>query len=186
MIFNINFDAWKRQVLPPQLAAKTRLNDLLLAGLNAAKLLHEKFLLFREKTLYKLRWTSQTIYLEKLLNDRFNNGNPAFQNFELRQTPVGIYIAEPAGYNQQLYHWNKAEERHDAASWLKSELDADETRTRFSFNEAEMQANLDFVVKVPIALFDVTDIANAVLLANMRAWIELYRIAGSRYEFQNY
>lgn len=186
MIYIINFTEWVKQIIRPDLVNQPRAMAWFSAMLEGVKNLHEKFLMFREATLYKLRWTSQTIYLEKLLNDRFNNGNPAFQNFEQRQTPVGIYISEPAAFNQQLYHWNAAENRYDAVSWLQSELDADVTLTQYSFKESEMQANLDFVVNVPIALFDVTDPANQVLLSNFRGWIELYRIAGSRYTILNY
>lgn len=171
------------------LAAKQRLNDLLLALLETVQVAYTVFMAFREATLYKLQWTSQTIWLERLLNDRFNNGNPAFGNFELRISPVGIYIAEPNSFKQQLYRWNKAEQRHQAARYNRSELaamPANDARKIYRYDNSELEANNDFVVRVPIALLDVSDPANAVLLANMKAWIERYRIAGSRYIIENY
>lgn len=189
MIYTINFDRWKRQILPPALASKQRANDLLLAALDAVSGLHTKFLLYREATLYKLRWTSQTIYLEKLLNDRFNNGNPAFQDFETRLNPVGIYISDPASFKEGLFRWNKAENRHQAARYNQAELDLmppNDVRRKYRFCNSELEANNDFVVKVPIALFDVTDPINTATVANMKAWVELYRIAGVRYTIVNY
>lgn len=186
MTYNWNIDEWKKLLLPPRLAAKQRLNDLLLAMLEAVQGAYTMFMLFRKATLYRLRWTSQTIWLERLLNDRFNNGNPAFTNFELRSNPVGIYIDEPSSYIEQLYRWNAIEERHDAVRWNASELAANPALTQYRHNQAELEANLDFVVKVPLALLDVSDPVNAVTIANMRAWIEQYRIGGSRYVIINY
>lgn len=189
MIFNWNIREWIKLPSPPKFADKQRYLDLFWAALDSVKSLYDRFMMFREATLYKLRWTSQTIWLEKLLNDKFNNGNPAFQNFDLRQTPVGIYIGSPETFKEGLFRWNKAEERHQAARWNKDELAAmppNDPRRKYRFNNAELEANNDFVVKVPIALFDVSDPANAVLLANMKAWVELYRTAGSRYTIENY
>lgn len=189
MIFNWDFDGWKKLILPPRYNTKVRLNDILMALLESVKSSFSIFMAYREATLYRLRWTSQAIWLEKLLNDKFNSGNPAFGNFELRINPTGIYIAEPSNFKEGLFRWNKAEERHQAARWNKDELAAmppNDPRRKYRFNNAELEANNDFVVKVPMALFDVTDPANAVLLANMKAWIELYRTAGSRYTIENY
>lgn len=189
MIYNWNIDSWKKLILPPQLAVKQRLNDLLLAMLEAVQGAYDSFMTFRAATLYKLQWTSQTIWLERLLNDRFNNGQPAFGNFEMRINPVGIYIAEPVNFKEQLYRWNKAEQRHQAARYSRLELaamPANDARKKYRYNIGELEANSDFVVRVPLTLFDVSDPANAVLLANMMAWIERYRIAGNRYVIENY
>lgn len=189
MIYDWNIRNWIKLLSPPKFADKERYLDFMWAMLDGVKSLYDRFMLFREATLYKLQWSSQTIWLEKLLNDKFNSGNPAFLNFELRSTPVGIYIKEPDTFKNGLYRWNKSENRKDAARYNASELatfPANDTRRKYRFNDAELGANLDFVVMVPITLFDVTDPINAVVVAQLRAWIELYRIAGSRYELQNY
>lgn len=189
MIYNWAINAWKKLILPPLLVAKIRLNDLLLAMLEGVQQAYNAFMIYREATLYKLQFTSQTIWLERLLNDRFNSGLPAFSDFETRLNPVGIYISDPASFKEGLFRWNKAENRHQAARYNQAELDLmppNDVRRKYRFCNSELEANNDFVVKVPIALFDVTDPINTATVANMKAWVELYRIAGVRYTIVNY
>jgi hypothetical protein len=191
MIYGWNIAQWLKVILPPRLrvAIMPRLRDLFLSALDGVSTLHNTFMLFRESVLYRLKWTSQTIYLEKLLNERFNNDQPAFADFELRVNPVGIYITDPATYNEAIYRWNGVEQRHQARRYNRSELaamSAYDPRKKYRYNQSELGANLDFVVMVPYTVFDVSDTANAVQLANMKAWINLYLIAGSRYDIQNY
>lgn len=189
MIYNWNIANWKNLLLPPRKRNKQRLGDVFLSLLESMQVLYTGFMVFRQAMLYRLRWNSQTIYLELLLNDRFNNGAPAFIDFELRLLPIGIYIANPATFKEQIYRWNAIENRHQAARYNAAELAAmlpTDPRRKYRYNESELGANLDFVVMVPIALFDVTAPSNQNIVANMRAWIELYRIAGSRYTIENY
>lgn len=186
MIYNWNIGEWNNLLLPPRKLGKQRLSDMLLAMLEAVQGTYTLFMLFREAMLYRLRWTSQTIWLERLLNDRFNNGNPAFTNFEHRTGPIGIYIDEPSSYINQAYRWNTAEARHDVVRWNAAELSANPSLIRYRHNQSELDANLDFVAKVPMALLDVSNPANATMVANMKAWIEQYRIAWSRYTIVNY
>jgi hypothetical protein len=189
MIYNWNISEWKKLILPTRLVAQLRWNDMLLSMLEAVKSGYDLFMIFRNAILYKLQWTSQTIWLERLLNDRFNNGNPAFGNFDFRAYPVGIYIADPSNYKEGFFRWNISEQRHQAARYMRTELAgmaANDPRRKYRFNNSELEANNDFVVKVPLSLFDVSDPAHTGLLANMKAWIERYRIAGSRYTIVNY
>lgn len=186
MIFQWDIEAWKEWLLPPKLRGRARLGALLSVMLEGVRWAYEAFVEHRARTLYRLRYTGQTIWLEHLLNDRFNGGGPAFVNFEQRTGPVGIWIGEPESYVVQKYRWNGAEERYEVARWTAAELAAQPALTAYSYTAGELGANLDFVVWVPAGVLDVTDAGNAAAVAEMRGWIEQYRIAGSRYEIKNY
>lgn len=113
-MFNVDWDLLADNLLP-WYKRKPRIKGLLHVMFQPLKELHGQFLTFRDDTLYRLSITSQVIYLEKLLNDRFNGGSPArgaSNTVGLYDgAPVGIHITLPSSYILPNYIWNKAEQR---------------------------------------------------------------------------
>lgn len=113
-MYNVDWDLLAKHMLP-WFKRKQRFMDWLHVCLYPVKMLHSQFLTYRDETLYKLSITSQIMYLEKLLNDRFNQGLPSrgpSVNVGLYDGPeTGIYISMPQNTIYPLYVWNKIEQR---------------------------------------------------------------------------
>jgi hypothetical protein len=159
-------------------------NAWLQALLYPVKQLNEVFAAYTDSTYYALSITGQLLYLEKLLNDKFNGGLPARAASSTigmyDGTPTGIYISDPAGTILPQYVWNKAEERPAMVLYNKAEAE-DKTYLR---NIAEIDGEYDFIVNVPFSVGNVT--TNAQLMASIKAWVNVYRIAGKRFNVVNY
>lgn len=212
-MFNVNWGPLIHLNTPVRLRKAKRRNWLkaLLAPLVQ---LYQIFLQHRAKVLYRLAFTSQIIYLEKLLNDQFNNGAPAYTG----TTPTGIYIEDPTGNLVPHYIWNKAEQRPKTIIYnlWKSTVHytvgeycvyngqvyvAVTSNTNYSPNNVpskwathgspfylrnivEYSGQYDFIVKVPLAVGNIS--TNPLLEAQMKAWINEYRQVPRRYTIVNY
>ncbi|CAN5437591.1 hypothetical protein BH09BAC1_BH09BAC1_05080 [soil metagenome] len=174
-MFNLDFVLLSKWMLPAR-RRKAKLIAWLTAGMKAVAELYFAFLLFRAATLYKLSFTGQIIYLEKLLNDQFNNGYPAYTN----GLPTGIYISDPSTFIFPTYLWHKIEQRPKLYLYHKSEGKP----PAYLYHRAELNSQYDFIVNVPFQLGNV--VTDLVLLARIKAWINIYRIAGNRYKIVNY
>lgn len=198
-MYNVN---WKRFVrfLTPNFMRQLRQIAWLEVLVSQVKSLHIGFLLFREEIIYKLRFNSQIIYLEKRLNDKWDNTNR------------GIYIENTADIDRN-YLYNKIELR--PKTFLHNKYDPNRTyiigdwvvykrrvykavdviplnwppdlnpsewqnrreRTWF-YNQSEYISAFDFIVWVPVAVvFDINE---------MKAVINLYKLAGKRYQILTY
>lgn len=175
-MFNINWPLLILRLLPVERRRQMRMEWLrsLLAPFMA---LYNSFLVYREGTHYKLQFTGQIIYLERLLNDQFNAGNPAY---DTNGIPIGIYITDPTDNLIPVYVWNKIEVRPPLYLYNASES-ADPVYLR---NQVEFEGNYEYIVNVPIALGNV--ITDTLLAAKMRGWLNIYNIAGKRYKIINY
>jgi len=159
-MFNIDFNNIIQLMLPPFLR-KPKNIEWLKALVKPVIDLYIIFYAYRTQTLYSLCITGQVIYLEKLLNDKFNNGN------------VGIYIAD-GSYNNAPFLYNTAEARPDTFIYKTSEGKPD----LFLYNTAEYMIGNDFIVMVPVAItFDSNE---------MKSLINLYKLAGKQYSIQTY
>lgn len=113
---------------------------------------------------YNLQFTGQVVYLERILNDLFDNS--------LRR----IYIADPAGqYAVTTFLWNRIEAQATTYFYNKAEAATAPTVR----NRSEVFVALtDFVVKIPASL-------NVTLTKNqMKKIINRYRQAGKQYIFE--
>lgn len=180
MIFNINFLQWKNQLLPPRLVGKVRFSDLLDSMLSSVSVLHSTFLDFRREILFKLWFTGQVLYLEKVLNSKFNNDLPAYTVYPT--SPSGIYIVDAELYVQK-YRWNIIEGRVDIVRWTLTEVTSDPSRISYRRTLAEINNTLDFTVMIPNAVGSISD---PLFVSSIKAWINYYRQAGSRFTLQNY
>ncbi len=157
-MFNIDINTIIRQILPPFKRSQSIL-EYLRAAVHPLIELHQNFLEQRQKTLEYLAYNSQVIYLERLLNQVFNNGN------------TGIYISDAVQFDYWFLYNNA--EQHPQYLYNTSE-----NQPVFLYNEQEFDTNYDFIVWVPTAVtFNIN---------RMRALINRYKLAGKRYDIQTY
>lgn len=162
-----------------------RHNQWLQSILKPSSALYDQFLAHRAEMIYELSITGQTIDLEKLLNDKFNNGiaawtfNPVDYTYTVNDTN-GIYIIDNPNQLPDVVLWNEVENLDPV--WLYNEGEAGATDT-WLFNQSEYNTDPDFIVMIPIAVGDVTD---AVFAAQVMGWINQYRGSGTKCSLQNY
>jgi hypothetical protein len=161
-MFNINFNNVVDHNIPPKTGMpKPILKAWLYALIQPVIELYNIFYAYRTQTLYSLSITGQVIYLEKLLNDKYNNGN------------TGIYIAD-GSYKNAPFIYNTAEARPDTFIYNTAEGKPD----FFIYNTAEYMVGNDFIVMVPVAItFDSNE---------MTSLINLYKLAGKQFTIQTY
>lgn len=219
-MYNVDWDLLVSNLLP-WYKRKQKVKDYLHVLIHPLKQLHSQFITYRDDTLYSLAITSQVIYLEKYLNDKFNAGQPARDvsttvgNYD--GNPVGIYISSPSGSIYPLYLWNKAEERpkvylynkwsryvtynagefavYDNVVWKALDTTTDEEPDTYPlkwqyykdklylYNKSELGSQYDFVVNIPVAVGLVSD---AEFVAKVTAALNVYVIAGLRFQLVNY
>ena len=92
-VYTVDWSILLRLLLPTRLR-KPRILAFLNAAIEPIRMLYQSFLSFREASLYKVRFNSQIVYLEAVLNDQFDN--------ELRRIRIenatfkpGLYLYEP-------------------------------------------------------------------------------------------
>lgn len=162
-MFSVNFKNIIDQNLPPKTGTDTPITKAWLYSLIQPIIeLYAIFSSYRIQALYTLSFTGQVIYLEKLLNDTFNNGGTEIfiEDGILKIAPFLFNTAEDA---DPFYVFNTAE-TSEANLYL--------------YNTAEYTGNLDFIVKVPTALvFDDN---------HMKSLINKYKLAGKNYTIQTY
>lgn len=127
-------------------------------------ILHQLFLEFRSKSLYKVRHNSQIVYMEAVLNDEFDNDlrririvNNEFDNILYLYEPLErreVFIYEPED-NKPVYL---------AEAYLNEE-------------------GVDFIVYVPPDLQPVEAELNA-YLTKMRGLIDYYKLYSKNYKIE--
>ena len=162
-MFSVNFKNIINQNLPPKTGDDVQITKSWLYSLIQPIIeLYAIFSSYRIQALYTLSFTGQVIYLEKLLNDTFNNGGTEIfiEDGILKIAPFLFNTAEDA---DPFYVFNTAETNEE---------------NLYLYNTAEYTGNLDFIVKVPTALvFDENQ---------MKSLINKYKLAGKNYTIQTY
>lgn len=160
-MFSVNFKNIVNQNLPPKTGADVPITKSWLYSLIQPIIeLYAIFSSYRIQALYMLSFTGQVIYLEKLLNDTFNNGG------------TGIFIED--GGKIAPFIFNTEENEPDLFIYNTEENEPD----FFIYNTEEYPGNVDFIVKVPTALvFDDN---------HMKSLINKYKLAGKNYTIQTY
>lgn len=122
--------------------------------------LYNQLLLFRTNVLYKLTITPQVVYLEKMLNDRYDSA--------LRR----IYIVDGLSYNATYLYTSL--ELKPQFTYKKSE-----NNLWFLYTSGETgQFSFDFVVMVPNAI--------AFNQNEMISLLNTYKLAGKIYSIQTF
>src|SRR5574343_779038 len=155
-MFSVNFKNIVNQNLPPKTGADVPITKAWLYSLIQPIIeLYAIFSSYRIQALYTLSFTGQVIYLEKLLNDTFNNGG------------TEIFIED--GGKIAPFIFNTEENEPDLFIYNTEENEPD----LFIYNTEEYPGNVDFIVKVPTALvFDDN---------HMKSLINKYKLAGKNY-----
>lgn len=130
-IYTVN---WKKlaQQLVKGLLFKPKQTAWLYALIATVELLHSDFILFRKHIKYRLGITPQVVYLEKLLNDRFD-----YSDRRITIVKVLEYAALP------LYTKN---ENKPVRFYRKSENEPVVIYTK----EETAQFSVDFIIKIPV------------------------------------
>ena len=180
MNFNMNHDVLNEQHTP----ADERTPEgfaMVNVLLKQLKTLYNTFMASRSATLYKLKFTGQVMYLEKLLNEQFNNGLPSYTGL----VPTGIYIGKPLANVKRLVIRRKDELRPRLVKWKKADPAFNPLLHKRAVvrKQAEFYSNVDFIVYVPTACFDVnTDLQKVI---KMKGWINFYNDIAN-YSIVNY
>lgn len=128
------------------------------AILSGVAYVYELFIKFKDSTAYKLTITPQVCYLEKALNDRYDIADRRiFITDGISYDPLPLYLKVE---NKPVVLYTKEEDKV-AVLFTKSETGL------FS---------VDFIVNVPAAV--------AFAEAEMRAIVDVYKLAGKIYSIQ--
>ena len=100
-MFEIDFDKLLLQNTPESLQ-KNKFIALLLCLIGPIKLLYNDFKNYRKKTLMRLNYTGQTIYLIRLLEDTYNLPG-AFSIEEYLPEDINIYLFDPTETGIPVY-----------------------------------------------------------------------------------
>lgn len=156
-IFEVDFIKLSRLLMPPRLR-KINHVSWVQALINPVNSLYQQFRRNRDANLYRLKITPQVVYLEKLLNDRYDIA-------EKRIRLVDAINFEP------VYIYQEAEDKNRAL-YLESEA-----KPVYLYTEEEIgQVSADFYVMVPASVsFDESE---------MIALIDTYKLAGKSYKIK--
>ncbi|MVT09874.1 hypothetical protein [Chitinophaga tropicalis] len=157
-IFDIDYPKLVRLLIPPRMR-KLRHVAWLQALTNPVNYLYQQFKRNRDANLYRLNITPQVVYMEKLLNDRYD-----ISGRRIRIKDAITYTAEylyQDAENKPLYIY-KEEENKPVYLFTESEIGSD---------------SVDFYVLLPAGLSYNEN--------EMTALINNYKLAGKSYKIQN-
>lgn len=160
---------------------------------------HSTFQTESDRIVYQMSFNGQTIYLEHVLNDRFDPVNRGIY-IENVDSIVGLYIynkPEPKPKNYIYRKWNSTYTyavgeyaQHDTGVYRCVQVNTNSMpfignpdwqfhRGRVVIiNKSEVYAQDDFIVWVPVGVvFDINE---------MKALINYYKLAGKKYSIQTY
>jgi hypothetical protein len=147
-------------------------------------LLYNSFINYRNSILYRIQFNSQVIYLEKALNDTFNNGALAWIGIWPSLTPNGIYISEPPLPIKKSIMYSKSDGVNGIILYSNTD-NVSPPRTKFiMYGNSDYNNEVDYIINVPIALIDFS--ASPDRLNDYKAFVNQYNKAGSRYKIVNY
>lgn len=145
-----------RDLLLPTFKRKPKIRAYLLAWLMPISNLYTAFMKFRKDTLYKINHNGQVVYLQKVLNDRFDN--------TLRR----IYITDGI-INEPTFIYKHVEDRPVYLG------------TRYIYSREELQfRDVDFIVVLPYDM-----VLSDEELIRMKSLLNYYKLASKTYRIIN-
>lgn len=118
-----------------------------------------KFYEYFEEKKYELTFNGQVIYLEHLLNDKFDNVLRRIYIGDASQTP-NVFLFNHSEHNEPLYLYNNSQN----------------INTTYLFNASEETPGVDFIVYIPIGF-----VYNENLF---KKYLNKFKTAGKRYKIQ--
>lgn len=162
---NIDFRALATKLSPPKLR-QLRLIDWLVSLLKPLEEVNFLFKNFRKQAIYKVVHNGQVVYLEKVLNDRYDNS--------LRR----IYITDAFEFDPTYIY----PEDEELPVYIYPE---NEDQPRYIYPESVFgESNVDFIVFVPLDLQPSNPTTLNNFLIQMRSLINFYKLASRRYSIQ--
>ena len=164
-MFDFDFRNTIKRLLHPFLR-KVKQIALIMVFLKTIRGLKDEFIFFRNKTEYDIKFNSQTLSLEARLNQQYN-------------LPMGtIYIETVSLADDAVYiFWLSENQQPVHVGWL-SEVAIDPIYISWFSEPPPSGVGVEFIVWVPSTLnFDEEQ---------MKAIINLYKLAGKRYIIQPY
>lgn len=196
--FNINWLKIIKEHLPADLRVISVI-EFLQVVISPFVEIYGEFMAKYQVLVYKVRFTGQVIYLEKILNDKFSPTSGGIYIVDGQTTPKkylyrksegkppqyryrkwkGTYNYVPGDfgiYGNKVYKCLAAHTNilplGNPTYWVYH------TEVTYRRRNAEFNIQFNFIVKVPASLtFDST---------SMRAIIDYYRLAGKRYKIETY
>lgn len=160
MNFNWDIDVWAVNETAEEVRKEPWLSYLR-AVLKPVKVLYAQFLTYRGDTLKKMRYNSQQIVLQNLLNDMFDNTQRRITVTTIYDILKPPYVAQQSE-NQPLYVSTQAE------------TDLDDDLIVYISQQSELGVNYDFIVEC----------ADGSLTANqeirLKAIVNYYRLASKK------
>ena len=133
------------------------------ALLSPIRELHEQFLTYRKRALYRVRHNSQIASMEEVLNDNFDN-------FERRIRIVNVLFKEPVFFYEP-------EENREVFFY-----EPDDEKPVYFYEAEDFEGEgVDFLVCVPPSMKPVTLVAETALLTRMRGQIDYYKLYSKNY-----
>lgn len=162
-VYNINWEEFIRDKIPPELRTPI-FEKYVLSLTEANRQLFYQFLAFRIQAIYKVSHNSQVVYLQKMLNDKFD---PVARRIRV----ANAVIKEPVWF---------FEVDDDKPVWFYNPED----NNPVDFNEESdlLGDNVDFRVLVPIQLKPSTAIAEEAYIIKMSAQINYYKLFSKNYK----
>lgn len=155
--FDIDWTLAVKRMLP--MAKKSQWHiDWLYSIIKGIRTVYTQFITFKDDTLRQLSYNSQTLLLEKALND------------ELDSALERIYIQNDVDLLEESFCYFISEAQDDATACFLSESPAP---YNYTYSVFEYNSNYDFRVYVPTALSG--------MLAQVRFIVDFYKLAGKRY-----
>lgn len=162
-MYSINLNILINWCIPPFLRKaflKALLSSLLISIQNTYNNLRD----YRDLKNYELAITPQVIWLEKMLNDKYD------------AVWARIYIEEYM-LDERMYIFNKSEIEHPPYIYNKSENQP----KNYISNSGESNIDIFFKVRVPQTIFNLLLANNSSLLNEMKANINKYKVYGTYY-----
>lgn len=159
-IYRYDLSKLVRRLTPPRWRNPFNLHwyETLLSPINYSQ---DRFVAFKDQALIELSYNGQTMYLEKMLNDRFD--------------PTHRRIIIQHEEDNSVFWYLEAEGQ--APNYLYTEIETGATLTHL-YNEGEnstgLPGGIDFRVKAPAELFSKEP--------QMKAEINKYKLAGKIYD----
>lgn len=158
MTYVWNIVLWAKQYIAVDLA-QSPMNEWLAVLVKPLNTVYGYFMAHREATIRKMRFNSQTIVLENLLNDLFD---PTLRR---------IIIINRGDTNQPVYIYQSAENK-PLYIYQESELVADPSLNTFVGTDAEYGTIYHFIVQAAVGSLTSEEIVR------LKATVNYYRFSG--------
>jgi len=162
-VYTVDWSILLRLLLPSRLR-KPRMLAFLNAAIEPIRMLYQSFLSFREASLYKVRFNSQIVYLEAVLNDQFDNEQRRIRIENASFTP-GLYLYEP---EQQL----------DVYLYDYNDWEIDPNKNVFLKGNGGNGTGFDFFVFVPFP----PEASHGTTFTRLKAMIDYYKLYSKNYQ----